>query len=304
MAFFPKRGLAFKEYKLKSVVFVIPTKNEEGSLREVLDLVQKEAAEINLQVKEIIVVDDSCDATKDIAQAAGARVLPGGGRGLGEAMYRGLKEAAKLPTDYIVSMDSDGQADIKDLSKILNPLRENRADLVLTSRRFGKDLIKYKYPFINFVGVCILTFFLRRGTGLPLTDSHGGFRAMVPRVAEELEMIGVHTYVQETIFDAYDKGFRIVEIPSSWYPREGNSRVLHSITKYIISTLPVILVRLGWHRDIFLPLLVFLFFLGLFGIPFFSPVLSGCFIVLGFLGAAQIIFVDILWNIIRRSNDR
>ena len=85
-------------------------------------------------------------------------------------------------------------------------------------------------------------------TGLPLTDSHGGIRAMVPEVARELQIIGSHTYVQETIIDAFEKGFRIIELPSVWRKRQfGQSRVVGNIPKYIAYTLPVLLLRSGQH---------------------------------------------------------
>jgi hypothetical protein len=71
---------------------------------------------------------------------------------------------------------------------------------------------------------------------------------MVPDVARELQIIGSHTYVQETIIDAYEKGFRILELPSVWRKRNfGKSRVVGSIPRYIAYTLPVLLLRSGQH---------------------------------------------------------
>jgi hypothetical protein len=81
-----------------------------------------------------------------------------------------------------------------------------------------------------------------------LTDSHGGIRAMRTDVVRELEMLGTHTYVQETIIDAVEKGFRIKEIPSVWRKREhGNSRVVSSIRTYIFYTLPILMIRSKQH---------------------------------------------------------
>jgi hypothetical protein len=89
---------------------------------------------------------------------------------------------------------------------------------------------------------------LRRITGLPLTDSHGGLRAMRPEVVRNQEIIGTYTYVQETIIDALKKGFRIFEVPSAWRPRRsGGSRVVGSISRYVMYTLPVLLIRSGQH---------------------------------------------------------
>ncbi len=77
---------------------------------------------------------------------------------------------------------------------------------------------------------------------------------MRPAVVAELEMVGTHTYVQETIIDAFEKGFRIIEIPSVWKKREnGKSRVLRSIPLYVFYTLPVLILRSGQHIKLLLP---------------------------------------------------
>jgi hypothetical protein len=120
--------------------------------------------------------------------------------------------------------------------------------MVLASRFQNEGLVKYHYKFINNFGTRVLVAMLRRFTGLPLTDSHGGIRAMRREVAAELEMLGSHTYVQETIIDAAEKGFRITEIPSVWKPRlHGSSRVVSNIPKYVFYTLPVLMLRSGQH---------------------------------------------------------
>jgi hypothetical protein len=163
-------------------------------------------------------------------------------------MYEGLKAAASLDCDFILSVDGDGQADLGELPRFLEPLECDQADLVLASRFREEGLVKYHYKFVNNFGTKVLSAMLRRFTGLPLTDSHGGIRAMRRDVAAELEMLGSHTYVQETIIDAAEKGFRIVEVSSVWKPRlHGKSRVVSSIPKYVFYTLPILMLRSGQH---------------------------------------------------------
>jgi hypothetical protein len=71
---------------------------------------------------------------------------------------------------------------------------------------------------------------------------------MIPDVVADLNIFGTHTYVQETIIDAAQKGYRIVELPSVWKKREyGGSKVVSSISKYIFYTLPILLLRSGQH---------------------------------------------------------
>jgi glycosyltransferase involved in cell wall biosynthesis len=230
------------------VCVLVPTKNEAASIQQVIRSIQSAFDPSRYAPPHVIVVDDSTDETRHLAKEAGATVLIGGGRGLGSAMYDGLKAAAGLDCDFILSIDGDGQADVAELPRFLQPLEHGEADLVLASRFRQHGLVKYHYKFINNFGTHVLAAMLRRFTGLPLTDSHGGIRAMRREVAAELEMLGSHTYVQETIIDAAEKGFRIIEIPSVWKPRlHGKSRVVSSIPKYVFYTLPILMLRSGQH---------------------------------------------------------
>ena len=232
----------------ETAVVVIPTRNEENTIRGVIAEVREAFTELPYDV-EVLITDDSTDSTRAIARECGAHVVNGGGEGLGSAMYRGLKEALYLDPGVILSIDGDGQTDARaEISQFVRPILEGKADLVLGSRFARAGLVAYRYRSLNMVGTRILTWILRRMTGLAVTDSHGGIRAMVPDVARELQIIGSHTYVQETIIDAHEKGFRILELPSVWRQRNfGQSRVVRSIPKYIAYTLPVLLLRSGQH---------------------------------------------------------
>jgi glycosyltransferase involved in cell wall biosynthesis len=257
----------------QTAVVVIPTKNEEHTIRGVIAEVRGAFADLPLSV-EVLITDDSTDGTRAIARDCGAHVVNGGGDGLGTAMYRGLKEALYLDPGVILSIDGDGQTDAgTEIPVFVRPILEGRADLVLASRFARQGLVGYRYRSVNLMGTRILTWILRRMTGLPLTDSHGGIRAMVPEVARELQIIGSHTYVQETIIDAHEKGFRILELPSVWRKRNfGESRVVRSIPKYVAYTLPVLLLRSGQHIRTLYAL--------------------GSFLVVGAFGVFALVFVE------------
>jgi glycosyltransferase involved in cell wall biosynthesis len=230
------------------VAVVIPTKNEEGSIASVICSVREVLTSVGHETI-IYITDDSHDKTRQVAKDLGAVVIRGSGDGLGTAMLRGLKAALATNPDVIMSVDADGQVDIaSELLNFLSLIQEGACDLVIGSRFKADGLIQYQYRKINRLGTRMLVGILHRQTGLSLTDSHGGIRAMIPAVVEELEMIGSHTYVQETIIDAHEKGFRILEIPSKWLPRQyGNSKVVKSIPRYVMYTLPVLFLRSGKH---------------------------------------------------------
>ena len=233
---------------MTKVAVVIPTKNEAPTITSVIESVRHTLESLGC-VPVIYIADDSHDSTRLRAVQAGAVIVRGSGDGLGTAMFRGLKAALQSNPDVIMSVDGDGQADfVSEAREFLQPIIDGSADVVLGSRFLSEGLVQYRYRTKNRLGTRILVGMLRRRTGLPLTDSHGGIRAMVPDVVRELEMLGTHTYVQETIIDAHERGFRIVEVASVWKPRtHGSSRVVRSIPRYVLYTLPVLLVRSGQH---------------------------------------------------------
>ncbi len=249
-----KPSLWFEETKLAAdprawnIVVVLPTRDEAATTRSVIEELRVAFQENGLPEPVIVIADDSCDETRHMAAGMGVRVVNGEGKGLGFAMQKGLKAALTLNPDVVCSMDADGQSDPREIMKFLEPLARREADMVLGSRFLQPGLIQYRYRAINRLGTIILAGILRRVTGLPLTDSHGGLRAMRAEVVRHFDILGTHTYVQETIIDAHQKGFRIKEVPSVWRKRErGKSRVVGSIPKYIMYTLPILMIRSGMH---------------------------------------------------------
>lgn len=230
------------------ICLVLPTRNESATIGTVIHDIQAAFTRLGLQPPLLLVADDSRDATRRIARSLGAAVVIGGGKGLGYAMYQGLKAALRYAPDIIMSMDADGQSDTQELWRFLEPIARDEADMVLGSRFLEPSLIQYQYRWRNRFGIFILVRILRALTGLPLTDSHGGLRAMRPEVVQELDIIGTHTYVQESIIDAHEKGFRVREVPSAWLKRvSGRSQVVGSIPKYVMYTLPILVLRSGVH---------------------------------------------------------
>ncbi len=113
------------------VAVVIPTLNEAGSIAGVVGEIPRE------MVREIIVADGgSTDGTRELAQAAGARIVVPAGKGYGRACAEGA-EAASPECDIIVFMDGDG-ADRGDLiARLVDPIRDGTRDFVIASRTRG-----------------------------------------------------------------------------------------------------------------------------------------------------------------------
>lgn len=224
------------------LVGVIPAKNEEETIGPVIEEVEREVDDLGYEL-DIVVSSGSTDDTDEIAREKGYTVIDDGGKGLGLAMYRGLKEALEHDPDVIFSIDADFQFRPSELGKLIKELEETEADLVLGSR-FLDDGVEYEMSFSHRLGNWFLTVFTNLLAGLSLTDAQTGYRVMKPEVAEDLEMIGNHTYVQETVLDASMRDYNISEVPVHFDSREhGGSRVASSLVKYGIRTLPVLVWR-------------------------------------------------------------
>src|SRR5690606_12933243 len=154
----------------------LPTKNEEATISSLLTGL-KDLSERYQWSSTFFVVDDSSDNTARVAVDLGARVIPGGNVGLGQAMFKGLQAAMdqskKEKLDSIMSLDTDGQVDLNEIPRFLDHGISRKAQVVLSSRFLKEDSFDYPYPFLNWVGNRILVFYLRLATGLLLTDSHG-----------------------------------------------------------------------------------------------------------------------------------
>lgn len=222
---------------------VIPAKNERDTIGDAIDEVRDELSSRFSEIR-FVVPSSSNDGTDEIAREKGADVIRDGGTGLGEAMFRGLKKALEYDPDLVMSIDADLQFDPAESGKLIAEAEDH--DLVLGSR-FMESGVTYDMRLSHRIGNHLLTWMVNRFTDLELTDAQTGYRVMKPEVIRELRMIGRHTYVQETVIDAARNGFSIKEKPVVFREREhGGSRVVSSISRYALRTLPVLLHRTGY----------------------------------------------------------
>jgi glycosyltransferase involved in cell wall biosynthesis len=203
------------------VTVVIPTKDEEGLIGEIVDAVKPHA-------DEVLVVDGhSRDRTRDIAAEHGARVIKDGGLGKGEALRLSLREAA---CDIVVFIDADGSHDPADIPRLVAPIRAGQADLVIGSRGKGgsDELHGTLEQFIRYVGSQIIMLAINYRWNVRLTDSQNGYRAIRRDVGLRLGLdSNLTTIEQEMLMKALKQGFRVSEIASHEYERRwGASKVV------------------------------------------------------------------------------
>lgn len=199
------------------VSVIIPTHNEAQSIGCVL-------ADLPAQlVTEVLVVDsNSSDGTPEIAQNLGARVIHEPRRGYGRACLTGLSSANS--PDIVVFLDGDYSDRPAELPMLLAPIMDGRADITLGSR-LGKRTSPGAMPWHAAFGNHLAAFLIRQLYGVRITDL-GPFRAGRAEVLRVLNLEQTtYGWAVEMILKGALAGFRIVEVPVSYYPRIGKSKI-------------------------------------------------------------------------------
>lgn len=212
------------------LVAVIPAHNEEETVGEVVKRVPRNIEGID--VVRILVLDDgSSDSTYQKALEGGAdRVVQFSERkGLSRVFRRGLQEALSMGGDIIVTLDADMQHNPLDIPRLIRPLTDGLADIVLGSRFLREHPMM---PMGKRLGNRFFTWVSRWLSGTKITDSQTGFRAYTREAATRLNVHSDYTYTQETLIQAAHKKLRIAEIQIEAPPREGDSRLMSNLFGY------------------------------------------------------------------------
>lgn len=199
------------------VSVIIPTRNEASAIGRVL-------ADIpSALVTEIVVVDsNSTDGTAEIAANMGARVLHEPRRGYGQACLTGL--AAATSPDIVVFLDGDYSDRPAELAVLLAPILDGRADITLGSR-LGEHRLPGALPWHSVFGNWLAASLITLLYGVKITDL-GPFRAARADVLRELALEeATYGWAVEMILKGALQGYRIVEVPVSYHPRIGKSKI-------------------------------------------------------------------------------
>ncbi len=223
---------------------IIPALNEAACIGDVV----RETLWQN--VAHVIVVDNgSTDDTARVARDAGAFVVSESRRGYGYACAAGVRAARDA--EVLVFMDADASFLPSELPRLLEPLKNNRADLVLGSRVLGSIEAGAMPPQQKF-GNALIAFLVRALYGIPLTDL-GPYRAVKRELVDSLQIQEMtYGYPTEMIVKAARKHARIVEAPVSYHVRRGGeSKVSGTVRGTILAgyRLLTVTLRYAWVPD-------------------------------------------------------
>ena len=214
----------------------LPAFNEEKNIGKII------AQLLDKSYSVIVCNDGSSDSTGIIAEKMGAIIINHKKNlGYGAAIGSIFKKARDEKFDILVTFDSDGQHRISDIEKMIEPIQNKTADIVIGSRftEDGKaDMPKYRK-----IGIKVITNLVNSQTGKKITDSQSGFRSYSSEVLSQMNLsekgMGVST---EILIKANKQKLKIIEIPitilyegetSTHHPISHGTSVLLSTMKFI-----------------------------------------------------------------------
>lgn len=169
-------------------------------------------------VHAIVVDNGSTDGSPDIARAHGATVVTAELKGFGSAAHTGLEAAT---ADIVAFMDADASLDPADLPKVLAPVEDGTADLVLGRRDAARGAWPWHLRFANYE----LARRTRRRTGVALHDL-GPMRAARREALLALNLTDRRSgYPLEMVVSASDAGWTVAEVDVPYVQRKGRSKV-------------------------------------------------------------------------------
>jgi glycosyltransferase involved in cell wall biosynthesis len=213
------------------LIIQIPCYNEEKTLPIALSALPRQVAGFDT-VEWLIVDDGSEDQTVEIARKFGVDHLVSFNRnkGLAKAFMAGLDACLQLGADVIVHTDADNQYNAEDIPKLVRPILNLKADMVIGARPI--ENIAHFSPMkrlLQKLGSWVVQ--IASGTNIP--DAPSGFRALSRDAAMRLNVFSAYTYTLETIIQAGQKNMAITWVPVRVNEDLRPSRLVKSIPSYI-----------------------------------------------------------------------
>jgi glycosyltransferase involved in cell wall biosynthesis len=220
----PVAALHVDEQAVTCVSLVLPCLNEEQAIGTCITQALKVFASAGIDGQVLVVDNGSVDRSVEVAKEAGARVVNQPEPGYGAALRSGFEEAKST---YIVMADADGTYDLTSMPKLLQPLFDGEADLVIGSRL--QDATKHTMPWLHrYFGTPMITLLLNRAAGksMKIRDSQSGLRAFRRDQLLSLDLASTGMeFASEMLIRCAWARFRILEIPTKYSPRIGDSKL-------------------------------------------------------------------------------
>jgi len=290
------------------LIVQIPCYNEEETLPQTYADIPKEIDGID-EVEILIIDDGSTDRTIDVARELGVNhiVKNKQNMGLARTFRRGIEECLKLNADIIVNTDGDNQYAGWEITKLVQPILNGEADIVIGDRETHKvphfSNIK---KFIQWLGSGVV----RKLAGVWVPDTVSGFRAISRDSAIKLNILSSYSYTIEMVIQAGKRDMKIISVPVATNDKTRESRLFKSIPSFVSNQVATIIRMYAMYQPlrVFFILGSLLSFIGLAPIIRFlffyfttggeghlqSLVLGGVLVMMGFIALLAGLVADLI----------
>lgn len=246
--------------EMTKLIIQIPCYNEEEKLPKTFADLPKHIVGID-EIEYLIINDGSTDRTVEVARELGIHHIVSfkKNKGLARAFIAGLDACLHLDADIIVNTDADNQYCGADIEKLVQPILQGKADLVIGERPIDEiEHFSKRKKKLQHVGSWVVQI----ASNSKIPDSTSGFRAISREAALRMNVINEHTYTLETIIQAGQSKIAMTFVPIRTNPQTRESRLFKSMRSYVNRSATVIIRSFMMYRP--------LRFFGSFGIFFIS----------------------------------
>ncbi|MHB8132812.1 MAG: glycosyltransferase family 2 protein [Anaerolineaceae bacterium] len=230
------------------LIIQIPCFNEALTLPETLKSLPKHMPGVD-QIEILVVDDGSEDNTSEVAKQSGADhvVRLKKNQGLAGAFKAGLDACIRLEADIIVNTDADNQYFSADIEKLIQPILNGDAELVIGDRGVANEesftpLKRKLQTFGSYV--------VSKASGLKIPDATSGFRAMTRDTALKTNVLSNYSYTLETIIQAGNRNISVASVPVRTNPPRRPSRLMNGMWDYLLRSGITIIRAYAMYRAI------------------------------------------------------
>lgn len=236
------------------LIIQIPCLNEEKTLPLVLESIPKKIDGVD-KIETLVIDDGSTDRTVAVAKRFKVNHIirhmrnQGLARSFADGIYKALKEDA----DIIVNTDADNQYPQKDIGRLIRPILNGKAEMVIADRQTAK--IKHFSPLKKILQK-IGSAMVRKLSGSSVPDAVSGFRAYSRNAAMQLNIVTEFSYVIETIIQAQSKRIAIASIEVTTNPPTRKSRLFKNMFQHIRHSMATMIRIYTMYRPLYVFVLV------------------------------------------------
>lgn len=230
------------------LIIQIPCYNEEETLHLAVNDLPRHIDGID-EIEYLVINDGSTDNTAARARELGVHHVVSFRRnkGLAQGFKAGLDACLHLGADIIVNTDADNQYCGADIEKLVRPILEEKADIVIGERPIDNiEHFSWKKKKFQHLGSWVV----RMASGTDIPDAPSGFRAYSREAALRLNVINEYTYTLETIIQAGNNKIAMTSVPIRTNPETRPSRLFKNMWKYIKRSATVIVRSAVMYRPL------------------------------------------------------